>query len=54
MEIRPDKMLVLIWVQTVFKGYQYTTLVGRVNMMQKLYQILFDLYVAFVYSKIMS
>ena len=54
MEIRPDKVLVLIWVQTVCKGYQYTTLGGLVNMMQKLIKFFFDLYVAFVYSKIMS
>ena len=53
-------MLVLIWVQTVRKGYQCTTLGGWVNIMQQHDQILFDLlhyfflYEAFVYSKIMA
>ena len=28
-QIRPDKMLGLIWVQIVCKGYQETTLVGK-------------------------
>ena len=28
-QIRPDVLLSLIWVQTAFKGYQRTTLVGK-------------------------
>ena len=30
-EIRPDVLSCLIWVQTVCKGYQRTTLAGAVN-----------------------
>ena len=28
--VRPDKMSGLIWVQTICKGYQQTTLVGKI------------------------
>ena len=30
-QIRPEKMSGLIWVQTVYKGYQQTTIGGRIN-----------------------
>ena len=32
-QIRPDVLLSLIWVQIVCKGYQLMTVVGRVNRM---------------------